>query len=133
MSSGSVVSFSALVIALAVGGTATLQAQGMKVDSIAAARGKKVWNSKQCYGCHELGRTQSTGPDLVGVTDRRSAEWLRKWLKDPVMMAGDDSTAAALKKQFQGAQMPNLKLTNQEVDALINYLAQQTQEHRAGK
>jgi cbb3-type cytochrome oxidase cytochrome c subunit len=131
MSSGSAVSLSALVIALTVAGAATLQGQ-MKVDTVAAARGKKVWNSKQCSGCHELGRTQSTGPDLIGVTDRRSAAWLRKWLKDPVEMANEDSTAMALKKQFN-SQMPNLKLMNEEVEALINYLAQQTQEHRAGK
>ena len=131
MSSGSAVSLSALVIALTVAGAATLQGQ-MKVDTVAAARGKKVWNSKQCSGCHELGRTQSTGPDLIGVTDRRSAAWLRKWLKDPVEMANEDSTAMALKKQFN-SQMPNLKLMNEEVEALINFLAQQTQEHRAGK
>ena len=132
MRSGSRVVFSALVMALAA---ATLQAQGMgmgmKVDTLLAARGKKVWNSKQCYGCHELGRSQSTGPDLIGVTDRRSVEWLKKWLKNPVDMTSEDSTAAALKKQFN-SQMPNLKLTNEEVEALINYLAQQTQLH-AGK
>lgn len=134
MSFGSTVSISALVIALAVSGAATLSAQGagMKVDEIAAARGGKVWKSKQCSGCHELGRSQSTGPDLIGATDRRSTEWLRMWLKDPVMMAGNDSTAAALKKQYN-SQMPNLKLSRDEVDALINYLAEKTQEHRAGK
>lgn len=123
---------SALTIALAAGGAANLHAQGMKIDSIAAARGKKVWSIKQCSGCHELGRSQSTGPDLIGATDRRSTEWLRMWLKDPVTMAGNDSTAAALKKQYN-SQMPNLKLSNDEVDALINYLAEKTQEHRAGK
>jgi len=135
MRSGSVISFSALLIALALGSAATLAAQGMgmtKVDTIAAARGKRVWNSKQCFGCHELGHKQATGPDLIGVTDRRSVEWLRKWLKDPVEMTSDDSTAADLKKQF-GSQMPNLKLNTEQVEGLINFLAQQTQEHRAGK
>ena len=134
MRSGSKVSFSALVIALTVGGAAALYGQGagMTVDSIAAARGKRVWLVKQCSGCHELGRSQSTGPDLIGATDRRSTEWLRAWLKDPVTMAGNDSTAAALKKQYN-SQMPNLKLSRDEVEALINYLAEKTQEHRAGK
>jgi len=47
-------------------------------------------------------------------------------------MAGNDSTAAALKKQYN-SQMPNLRLSNDEVEALINYLAEKTQEHRAGK
>jgi len=132
MSSGLSVVRWALVIALTAGGAARLNAQGMQVDSIAAARGKRVWTTRQCSGCHELGRNQSSGPDLIGVTDRRSTAWLRMWLKDPVTMAGNDSTAAALKKQFN-SQMPNPKLSNDEVDALINYLAEKTQEHRAGK
>jgi len=29
--------------------------------------------------------------------------------------------------------MPSLTLSTEEVDALINYLAQQTQEHRVGR
>jgi cbb3-type cytochrome oxidase cytochrome c subunit len=134
MSSSRVV-LAALVMALAVGSTATLNAQGMgmgmKVDTLLAARGKKVWNNKQCFGCHELGRMESTGPDLIGVTDRRSVEWLRSWLHNPVDMTSEDSIAAGLKKQYN-AQMPNMKLTKEEVEALINYLAQQTQLH-AGK
>lgn len=130
MRSGSLIAFSALIIAAALGGARTAQAQA-KVDAQAADRGKKIWNSKQCYGCHELGRKQSTGPDLIGVTERRSSEWLHKWLKDPVAMGNEDSTAMALKKQF-GSQMPKLGLSDSDADALINYLAQQT-AMRGGK
>ena len=126
----SLVSFSALLLALSVGGASAGQAQGaFKVDEAAAARGKKVWNSKQCSGCHELGRNASTGPDLIGVTERRSTEWLRKWLKDPVSMAGDDSIAAALKRQYN-YQMPKLGLTDSDATALINYLAEETRARR---
>lgn len=130
MRSVSLVTFSALIIAAALGSARTAQAQA-KVDAQAADRGKKIWNSKQCAGCHELGRQQSTGPDLIGVTDRRSSEWLHKWLKDPVAMAGEDSTAMALKKQY-GSQMPKLNLTDSDAEALINYLAQQTAMKRGG-
>lgn len=103
----------------------------MKVDPALAERGKKIWKSKQCAGCHELGRNQSTGPDLIGVTDRRSQEWLERWLQDPVAMTGEDSTAKALKKQFN-SQMPKLGLSKDDADALINYLAQETQQRRGG-
>jgi mono/diheme cytochrome c family protein len=130
MRSGSLITFSALIVAAALGGVRSAQAQ-MKVDAQAADRGKKIWNTKQCAGCHELGRQQSTGPDLIGVTDRRSSEWLHKWLKDPVAMTGEDSTAMALKKQF-GSQMPKLGLTDSDAEALINFLAQQTAMRKAG-
>jgi mono/diheme cytochrome c family protein len=130
MRSGSLFTFSALVVAAALGAASTAQAQA-KVDAQAADRGKKIWNSKQCSGCHELGRKQSTGPDLIGVTDRRSNEWLHKWLKDPVTMTGEDSTAMALKKEYN-SQMPKLGLSDADADALINYLAQQTAMRRGG-
>ena len=122
---GTLVSVTALVIAAALSSARNAYAQGMKADPALADRGKKVWNSKQCSGCHELGRKQATGPDLIGVTDRRSAEWLKKWLKDPIAMAGEDSTAMELKKQFN-SQMPKLGINDADATALINYLAQQT-------
>jgi cytochrome c2 len=128
MRSGSLITFSALIVAAALGGARTAQAQA-KVDAQAADRGKKIWNSKQCFGCHELGRTQGTGPDLIGVTDRRTNAWLHSWLKDPVAMGNEDSTAMALKKQFN-SQMPKLGLTDSDAEALINYLAQQTAMHK---
>jgi len=47
-----------------------------------------------------------------------------RWLKNPVEMVNDDSTVM---------RMPSLTLSTEEVDALINDLAQQTQEHRVGR
>jgi cytochrome c2 len=129
---GSRISFSALMVVAAIAGPRAAQAQAagpFKVDAMAADRGKRIWNSKQCFGCHELGHQQATGPDLIGVTDRRSVSWLHKWLKDPVEMASDDSVAAALKRQYN-SQMPKLGLSDGDAEALINFLAQQTQEKR---
>ena len=129
---GSLISYSALMLGASLVGPRVAHAQAaapFKVDAMAADRGKKIWNSKQCYGCHELGHKQSTGPDLIGVTDRRNVEWLTKWLKDPTSMMDEDSTAMALQKEF-GSRMPKLGITTADANALINYLAQQTQEKR---
>jgi len=133
--SGTLLSFSALSILLAIAGAGPLKAQEpgpFKVDPLSAAHGKALWNSLQCEGCHELGTSRATGPALIGVTDRRSVEWLRKWLKDPVSMVTQDSTAAAMKAQY-GSQMPNFGLTNRDVDGLINYLIQLTQNNGKSK
>ncbi|HUL50264.1 MAG TPA: cytochrome c [Gemmatimonadales bacterium] len=105
----------------------TAQAQATKhIDVVKAGRGYHIWESRQCGGCHDFGRHQATGPDLQGVTERRSPEWLHDWLKNPE--AQDDPTARALRKQF-GSQMPNMHLTDQDVDDLIAFLAQQDQKH----
>lgn len=100
----------------------------LQIDPLLADRGTRIWNSKQCSGCHELGREQSTGPNLIGVTDRRTVDWLERWLQDPVSMTQMDETAKALKKQYN-SQMPMLGLSKDDADALINYLAQETQRH----
>jgi cytochrome c2 len=114
-----------VVVALlvAVGVTPGVSQTSM-VDRIEAARGQHVWDEKQCAGCHSFGRQQSTGPDLRGVTERRSPEWLRAWLKNPA--AQDDPTARMLRKQYD-AQMPNLGLTDDEVADLIAFLTQRDQ------
>jgi len=134
MRSRSLLSVSALVVAGAVAGVDSLHAQAaapMKIDPVAAQWGQYIWKNRQCQGCHELGRDQSTGPDLVGVTNRRSADWLRSWFKDPSAMTSSDSIAMALKKKY-GSQMPNLDLKPRDIEGLINYLAQETQS-RTGK
>ena len=104
----------------------TAHAQAAQTDPLAASRGKHLWDSRQCRGCHSFGREQATGPDLVGVTDRRSPEWLHAWLKNP--SAPDDPTARALRKQYN-SQMPDMSLTDAQVDDVIAYLAQQSQLH----
>ena len=114
------------VIVVAIGLPSTSHAQAAQADPAAASRGRHVYDSRQCRGCHDFGRQQSTGPDLVGVTDRRSPEWLRAWLKDP--SRPEDPTARALRAQY-GLQMPNFDLTDQQINDLIAFMAEQTQLH----
>ena len=59
------------------------------------------------------------------VFQRRSKEWLRRWLKTPDQMLASDSTAQALLAQFNNTKMPNLHLSDKEVDALLHYIAQE--------
>ncbi|MGE5442994.1 MAG: c-type cytochrome [Ignavibacteriales bacterium] len=84
-------------------------------------KGKGLFQSKGCAGCHTIGKGKLTGPDLKGVTQRRSEEWLKKWIKSPDTMVFTDPTAKELLKQYL-TPMPNLGLTDDEVNALISYL-----------
>jgi nitrite reductase (NO-forming) / hydroxylamine reductase len=85
------------------------------------AKGKELFQSKGCVGCHTIGKGKLTGPDLKGVTQRRSEEWLKKWIKSPDTMVFTDPTAKELLKQYL-TPMPNLGLNDEEVNALISYL-----------
>lgn len=103
-------------------------AQGA-VDANLAKKGKALFGNRGCAGCHAFGK-KSAGPDLVGATDRRSEEWMRNWLKSPDTMLESDSTAKAMLAEFQGVKMPNMKLTDADVDALVHYMRQESEKKK---
>jgi cytochrome c2 len=76
-----------------------------------AEGGRLLFNELGCVNCHggETAMPARRGPDLLGVAQRESAEWLRKFLADP---------AAA----HEGTAMPRL-LQKDEVEPVLNYLA----------
>jgi len=101
-------------------------AQGQfSVDDKKAEHGKTVFVAKGCNGCHTIGRGNLAAPDLAGVLDRRPEEWLKKWLKDPRPFLEKDEYAKALSRKFNGMRMPDLDLSDKEIDAVLHYIAQQ--------
>ena len=124
----------ALAATFAIGLPATAAAQDspFAVDEALATRGKAVWSKNGCAGCHGFGKKMA-GPDLAGVHERRSLDWLRRWLQDTKAMLESDSIARALLAQAKGAKMPQFKLTEPDVDALVHYMAQETAKRAAGK
>lgn len=94
-------------------------------------KGRGLFQSKGCVGCHTIGKGKLTGPDLKGVTQRRSEDWLKKWIKSPDTMVFTDPTAKELLKQYL-TPMPNLGLSDEEVDALISFLNHED-SHKDGK
>jgi nitric oxide reductase subunit C len=53
----------------------------------AVVRGKHIWDSNNCMGCHTiLGEGAYYAPELTRVVDRRGPEWIAIFLKDPEAM-----------------------------------------------
>jgi len=121
---------SLLLAGLLVLGLAPLAAQGapcrLPVDTALAKRGEALFSSRACVGCHSIGKGKRVGPDLAGVTATRDVDWLRRWLKDPTAMLATDSLAKALLKQNNNVPMPMLRLADDEVEALIHYIARES-------
>lgn len=90
------------------------------VNAELAAKGEPLFKSKTCSTCHAFG-ARITGPDLVGVTHRRTEAWMRKQMLQPEVMTKEDPIARQLLGQY-AVQMPNLMLKNEEVDALIEFI-----------
>jgi nitrous-oxide reductase len=87
-----------------------------------AKRGKTVFQNRGCNGCHAVGRLMA-GPDLQGVQQRRSKEWLHRWLKDTNGMLATDSTAKEMMAGWKGTKMPAQRLSDDEVNAILAYLS----------
>ena len=92
-------------------------------DAGLAKTGKSKFSSKGCNACHSIGKGKMAGPDLNGLYERRTTDWIRSWLKDPNAMLATDDQAKAMLKEFKGIKMPNLKLSDADVEALMHYIA----------
>jgi len=120
----------AVFAALAIGFPAAAAAQGsLPVDANLAKRGKTLFTNRGCNACHTFGK-KLAAPDLVGVMERRDHDWLRRWLKAPDEMLTSDSIAQAMLVEFQNVKMPNLKLSDADVDALFHYMQQESDKKR---
>lgn len=77
----------------------------------AVARGKDLWDSSNCMGCHTiLGEGAYYAPELTRVHERRGPEFIRAMLRDPQSM-------------YPGQRrMQQYDFTDEEIDDLIAFL-----------
>ena len=84
--------------------------------------------ASHCAACHTVGRGDNIGPDLKGVTETREAAWLRRFIASPdKMLAEGDPLAVSLFSKYKKVIMPNLRLADVDVDAVIGYLRTQSE------
>ena len=83
--------------------------------------GEEIFQSN-CTGCHTIGKGNSVGPDLSGVTIRREENWLIRQIKDPDGLVEEkDPVALQLLKEFN-MPMVALGLSDEEIKEIILYL-----------
>ena len=81
-----------------------------------------------CMACHTIGGGRLVGPDLKGVLDRQSREWLVNWIVDPegVLKSGDPY-ALKLQQESNGAIMVRSPGMNRDLaNALLDYIDEQS-------
>lgn len=86
------------------------------------SKGESLFTSR-CASCHTLGGGESIGPDLRGIVNIRDKVWLHNWIKNPdKMLKEKDPLAISLYVKYKEVAMPNLKLNDSDVEALLKYL-----------
>ena len=92
-----------------------------------ADQGEDLFHSR-CNACHTIGDEDGMGPDLKGVVERRDRSWLTRFIKEPdVMLQENDPLAQALFTKYNKVAMPNLKLNDSDIKALIQYIETESQ------
>jgi protein SCO1 len=80
----------------------------------------------RCASCHSLGNEDGIGPGLAGVTQRRDKTWLARWLKEPKkMLTEKDPIATEMFNRYNKILMPDIKLSDSDVNGLIDFLQSQ--------
>jgi len=96
-----------------------MAASGVPTDAGAVAA-KMAFESK-CFACHSVGGGKKLGPDIAGVTKRRTDAWLTQWLKSPDKMLQTDADAKAMLKEYNNIPMPNQGLSDTEIAQYLAY------------
>jgi len=115
-------------------GSASSQSYDNAVSVSGVAAGEQLYRTR-CASCHTIGGGDGLGPDLLAVSSRRSPEWLARWIREPdKMLSEGDPIATAQMAQYRGLPMPNLKLAEKDVAALMGFIdteSQRAMEERA--
>ena len=106
-------------------------ADAPKVRNI--SKGEDLFRTR-CSSCHSIGvedaagmKMRAIGPDLLGVTWKRDRVWLTRWLKEPnKMLAEKDPLAMSLLVEFNNVAMPNMGLTEIDIQDLFGYIEEES-------
>jgi len=64
------------------------------------------------------------GPELLKITDKREADWLKAWIKDNnALVASGDKLAKEVQDSNPAAMTPFPQLSDDDIDNLVKYLA----------
>lgn len=95
-----------------------------------SAEGQATFGTK-CFSCHNIGGGDKTGPDLKGVTTRRTREWLHEYIQTPTAMKDKgDPAAVELFKKFPATVMPDQPVTPQQIDSILALIEELTNKNQ---
>ena len=95
--------------------------QGAEGDPM---KGKDLFKAN-CAACHKLDGKKLVGPPLDGVTQRRSTEWLHKWIKNSKsLIDAGDKDAVAVFEEYNKVPMLAYEsiLSDEDIDNVLAYV-----------
>ncbi len=97
-----------------------IYSQGKTID------GAKIFKAN-CAACHSVGSNKVVGPGLQGITEKRTREWLGKWIANSgEFIASGDADAQAVFEANGKIPMPPQAVSPEEIDAILEYIKNPT-------
>lgn len=93
---------------------------GDKLDGAMATSGEKVFNVK-CSSCHKLTEEKLVGPGWLGLTKRRTPEWIMNFITNPDPMIDKDPELQA-QLEICLVRMPNQNLTDDDARHILEFM-----------
>ncbi len=88
--------------------------------------GEQVFNTT-CFACHTIGGGRLIGPDLAGVHEKRSQEWLERFVKSSQsMINAGDAEAVALFEEYSSMLMPDAVASEEQIRQVLSYIKSQS-------
>jgi mono/diheme cytochrome c family protein len=113
---------SRIATAAALGTLVILVFLGLFHDARAQQTGEQLFQTT-CAPCHTIGGGRRVGPDVAGVNERRSQEWLEQFVKSSQsMIKSGDAEAVALSSEYAGIVMPDAPFSGQQIRDVLAYI-----------
>lgn len=89
---------------------------------LAQADGKALFR-QNCGACHSTTKQVLVGPGLEGINDKRTEEWLIKWIKDSqAFIKSGDADAKAIFEEYNKNVMPPVAVSDDEIKAILSFI-----------
>ena len=77
-----------------------------------------------CAACHTIGKGRLVGPDLSGINQKRSKEWLVPFIKSSTtVIKSGDTDAVAIFKEYNSIMMPDVAYSEAQIVSILNYIS----------
>ena len=84
--------------------------------------GEQVFNTT-CFACHTFGGGRLIGPDLAGIHEKRSQEWLEQFVRSSqTLINSGDADAVALYEEYNSLLMPDAVASDEQIRAVLNFI-----------
>ncbi len=97
------------------------------IGTVKAQDGEAIFK-QSCGMCHSVGKGRVVGPDLKGVTTKRTEEWLYKFIKGSQSFIKEgDADAKAIYDEYQ-VIMPDQNLSQEEIKSILTFIENKSGE-----